>query len=383
MEDLINRCVKCGTCKAECPTYSADLSEGMGPRGRIALLRSYAENELDLSEKFDQRLFSCLLCGACNTLCPLGIKITDAIYDIRIRLKNFSLKRRFFSTLAKFTLQNPSRLYRLLKIIDEMTEVFPSFKKRIFRDFEIDLPERSLREEMAIYKAEKTKGRVAIFAGCTVNIIYPEIAKALIKSLIRFGYDVILPRGEICCGAPLMAMGLREEAERFALKNLSLFKNLNVEAVIGLCPTCLNFIKKEYKKIIGDSLDLSMDVSQFFLSRNLIKGISKKDILKGSLIYHDPCHSLYGLNIKSEPREILDSLGLDLLDKQSGCCGFGGTFSLFYKEISENIVKDRIEVYREGNVIVTSCPNCILQFRSRMKDKKIFHIANIIEELLN
>jgi glycolate oxidase iron-sulfur subunit len=354
----------------------------MGPRGRIALLRSYAENELDLSEKFDQRLFSCLLCGACNSLCPLGINITDAIYDIRIRLKDYSLKRRLFSTLLKFSLQNPVRLFRLLKTIDEMIEIFPSFKKKIFRDFEINLPQRSLRDEMAIFKAEKTKGRVAIFAGCTVNILYPEIGKALIKGLNKLGYDVILPRGEICCGAPLMAMGLKEETKRFTLKNLSLFKNLNVEAIIGLCPTCLNFLKNEYKKIVGDSLDLSMDVSQFFLSRNLIKNIPKKNILKESVIYHDPCHSLYSLRIKTEPREVLNSLGLNLLNKQSGCCGFGGTFSLSYRKLSGKIVEERIEEYRNGNIIVTSCPNCIFQFRTRIKDKRILHIAEIIDRSL-
>jgi glycolate oxidase iron-sulfur subunit len=383
VEDLIRKCVRCGSCKALCPTYIADLTEGMGPRGRVSLLNDYIDGSVNLSKKLDYRLFSCMLCGACNTLCPLGINITDVMYDIRIRLKNFDTKRRILAYLARFSLKNPYRLFKILRLIDEIGDIFPSLRKKILRDFDFKIPFRILRDEAYIYKAERTRGRVAIFAGCTVNVLYPNIGKSLIYSLNRLGYDAVLPKGEVCCGAPLMAIGLKEDATDLAFKNLKIFKSLNVEAIIGLCPTCIHFIKNEYKKIAGESLDNALDVSQFFIETNISEMIKKNYLFKKSVAYHDPCHSLYGLKIRSEPRRILSSFGIVPFNKQSGCCGFGGTFRLLYKDISEAIVRDRIEDYKRAEVIITSCPNCVIQLKNVLKDKMVLHMAEVLDSSLN
>lgn len=384
MEDLISRCVRCGSCKALCPTYTVDSTEGMGPRGRVSLLKDYMEGQLNLSRKLDYRLFSCMLCGACNTLCPLGINITDAMYDIRIRLKNFDTKRRILAYLLKFSMKNPYRLFRLLKIIDEIGDIFPSLRKKLLKDLYLKMPAHILRDEAFIYKAEKTKARIAVFTGCTVNVLYPNIGKSLIYSLNKLGYDAVLPKGEVCCGAPLMSLGLKDDVSELASKNLKIFKALNVEAIVGTCPTCVYFIKNEYKKIVGEGLDKALEVSQFFIETNFSERILRKTYLsKKDIAYHDPCHSLYGLKVTLEPRKILNSLGLKPINKKSGCCGFGGTFKLLYKNISEDIVRERIEDYKKAEAIVTACPNCIIQLKSKMTDKSVLHIAEVLDSFLN
>lgn len=384
MEDLISKCVRCGSCKALCPTYIVDSTEGMSPRGRVSLFKSYMEGQLNLTSKLDYRLFSCMLCGACNTLCPLGINVTDAMYDIRIRLKNFDTKRRILAYFLKFSMKNPYRLFRLLKIIDELGDIFPSLRKKFLKDLTQKIPAHILRDETFIYKAEKTKARIAVFTGCTVNVLYPNIGKSLIYSLNKLGYDAVLPKGEVCCGAPLMSLGLKDDVSELAFKNLKIFKALNVEAIVGICPTCVHFIKNEYKKIVGEGLDKALEVSQFFIMTNFFEKIQRSSyLLKRPIIYHDPCHSLYGLKVSSEPRKILNSLGLEPLNKQSGCCGFGGTFKLLYKDISEDIVNERIEDYKEAEAIITACPNCIIQLKSKMTDKSIVHLAEVLDNSLN
>lgn len=377
----LNLCVKCGSCKALCPTYIEDAAEGMSARGRVVLLEKIHEGQLEPSKKLDERIFSCMLCGACNKLCPLGINVTDAMYEARNRLRDFNKKRRFLGIGIRFGLKKASNSFRILKFLETINEMLPVFRIYPFSAIKrmgVTLPDSALREGMSIFRVSTPRGRIAIFAGCSVNFIYPNIGRSLIESLNAMNYDVVLPKGEVCCGAPLMGLGLREDAAEMAERNINAFKKLNVEAVIGLCPTCIDFIKNGYRSLIGDGIDNAVEVSQFFgkLQPSALSPQPSK------VIYHDPCHSIYGLDVSVEPRQILMSMGFYLMNSERGCCGFGGTFRLLYQELSEGILEKRVEEYKRADMIVTSCPNCILQLRSRIKDRPVKHIAEVINECI-
>lgn len=382
MDYNYNFCVKCGSCKAKCPTYEEGQIEGMSARGRLMLLKKYYSGDIGYSDTLKQRIFSCILCGACNSLCPLGINITEAIYNGRKEFRKITKNKGILEFLIRLSFNRTERTMRALRILQNISHIIPVYKIKPLNtlvDMKISLPTSFLREKASLYKASNSKARVAIFAGCTVNFLYPEIGRSLIKSLNALSYDVILPRGEACCGAPLMGLGIEEDTIKIAEKNIKLYKDLNVEAVIGLCPTCVYFIKDYYKKIYGEGIDNALEISQFLVDK--LK--EKKKIPLASVIYHHPCHSRYSLNIKDEPKKILNLMGINLIEpKNTGCCGFGGTFRVSYKGLSENILKKRIEDYKEANIIITSCPNCILQFRSELKDKPVKHIAELLLEYL-
>lgn len=378
-KSLLN-CVKCGSCKALCPTYTEDATEGMSARGRVILFKKYIDNEIMPSELLNDRIFSCILCGACNRLCPVSINITDFIYEGRKILRDFDKKRRLLGIGLKIGLRNPSITFRFFRIMEGISNLYPVRNMEPFktlRGMDIRFPNSNLREQMSIFKASRPRGRVAVFSGCTVNYLYPHIGMSLIKSLNALNYDVILPKGEVCCGAPLMGLGLEEDAVQLADKNFRIFQQLKVEAVISPCPTCINFIKNEYRKQTGKGIDNALEVSQFF-------GKLQPSVLSpqpSKAIYHDPCHSIYSLGVNREPRDILGSIGFNLIEpKNRGCCGFGGTFRLLYRELSEGILEKRIEEYNEADMIVTSCPNCILQLKSGIKDRPIKHITEVISE---
>ncbi len=374
-------CVKCGSCKALCPTYIEDVTEGMSARGRIVLLEKFHEGKLEPAKKLDERIFSCMLCGACNKLCPIGINVTDAMYEARNRLRDFNKKRRFLGLGIRLGLKKASNSFRILKFLETINEMLPIFQIYPFsaiKRMDVTLPDSALRDGMSIFRVSKPRGRIAIFAGCSVNFIYPTIGRSLIESLNAMNYDVVLPKGEVCCGAPLMGLGRREDAVEMAERNMNAFKKLNVEAVIGLCPTCIDSIKNAYRSLIGDGIDNAVEVSQFF-SKLQPSAFSPQP---SKVIYHDPCHSIYGLDVSVEPRQILRSMGFHLMSSERGCCGFGGTFRLLYQELSEGILGKRIEEYKRADMIVTSCPNCILQLRSRIKDRPVKHIAEVINECI-
>ncbi|MEW6215437.1 MAG: (Fe-S)-binding protein, partial [Nitrospirota bacterium] len=361
----LSKCVRCGSCKAFCPTYDEDSTEAMGARGRLALLWGLSTGQIKPSTILNDRIFSCILCGACSGLCPPGVDITEAIYHGRSLLRRSDAKRRYLRFLIKFSTKRPQLSFRLLRMAQYI--LFPYLLKRGSLPFQTELPENPLKDGHRVYTVPKKKGRVAIFTGCIVNFLYPHLGESLINVLRGLGYEVILPGGEVCCGIPLRTIGLEEEAMNLARKNIRIFNQLNVEAVLSLCPTCTLAIKVEYPKLIGEGIDKAMDISSFFINNPpippLLRGGLSSPNFK-SVTYHDPCHLSYGLGIKREPREIIKNLGIELIEaEEEGCCGFGGIFSILYKDISRSLLQKRVAAYiKTGtNTIVASCPGCIMQ----------------------
>src|SRR4030042_2075207 len=312
----LSKCVRCGSCKAFCPTYDEDPSESMGARGRLALLWGLSSGQLASSPILNDRIFSCMLCGTCSGLCPLEIDIKEVVYHGRSLLKK--------------------------------------------------------------------KGRVAVFTGCTINFLYPYLGESLINVLHRLGYEVILPSGEVCCGAPLRTLGLEKAAIELAKKNLGIFSRLNVDAVLSLCPTCTLAIKVEYPKLIGEGIDKAVDISSFIIDKLDPSQFSFLSSSKGA-IYHDPCHLKYGLGIEREPREIIENIGFDLIETEgTRCCGFAGVFSLSYKKLSQGLLNKCIMDYtkREVEMIITACPGCMIQLTKGIKNKPVLHLIEVIEEAM-
>lgn len=379
LKDLL-KCVRCGSCKAYCPTYDEDETEAMGARGRLALLRELSLQKLPPTPLLNDRIFSCILCGACSGLCPSNVDITEDIYIGRNILKQSDKKRRYLRLLTKFFTQRPDLSFKLFQMLQYV--LFPYFVKKGLIPSKFNLPEAPFKNGNRVYKVPNPRGRVAIFTGCSVNFLYPYLGISLIKILLKAGYEVIVPSGEVCCGVPLRTLGLEDEAAELAKKNMRIFGKLKVEAILSLCPTCVLAIKEQYPKMIGKGIGNAMDISSFFIKRLDLAQPSLFAPKISAVTYHDPCHLLYGLGVKDEPRKLLNKIGSAVLErKEQGCCGFGGLFSLSYRDISNQLLKKSIESHKKtgAKAIVTACPGCMLQL-SKKDDMPVFHIVELIEE---
>ena len=377
----LEKCVRCGSCKAFCPTYDEDSIESMGARGRLSLLLGLSSGRLAPSQILNDRIFSCTLCGACARLCPLGVDIKEVIYHGRNVLRKSDQKRRPLRILTKFFVKRPKLSFRLLSISKNIS--LPFLSRTGLLPFKPELPDRQLRDSVHVVNVHNKKGRVAIFTGCSINFMYPHLGESLINVLNILGYEVILPAGEFCCGAPLRTLGMEDEAVSCAEKNYDLFSKLNVEAVLSLCPTCTLTLKKEYPKLIGRGIDHALDISEFFIGKLDQFSSSDPSAFIRNAVYHDPCHLQYGLGIKKEPREIIKSAGVDLLDTDGElCCGFAGLFCFSNKEISKGLLSKCSQEYERMNAgaIITSCPGCILQLSREIKKKPVLHLIEVIEE---
>ena len=374
--DALSHCVRCGSCKAPCPTYDNDPSEGMGARGRLVLIRSLLSGDLKPSAALNERVFSCILCGACTGACPLGIDIPEAVYLGRSILKDSDRQRRFLRSFARFSAKWPALSFKTMKMSRHL--LFPLLARKGYLPFLPDFPEKPFHNSEQVHKVPKKRGRVAIFTGCSVNYLFPFLGESLLNVLRSIGYEVILPKGEACCGSPLRALGLEAEAVALAKKNFQIFSRLQVDAVLSLCPTCSLTLKSEYPKLIGHGLEKATDISAFFLDKlDLAEPIQK------TAVYHDPCHLAHGLGIKKEPREIIKKAGFGLLDAgMSECCGFGGVFCASYQNIAKNLLQKSAKklLDTQAEAVVTSCPGCMLQLGQQITDRPVLHLIELIEE---
>ena len=381
-ETELSKCVRCGSCKAFCPTYDTGLTEAMGARGRLTLLRGLLTGELNPSPLLRERIFNCILCGACEQLCPPHLEITEAIYHGRKLLGSQDRKTRYLGHLLRFTVKKPLLSFRIAQMLH--FTVYPLLAKKGILPSGISIPQNPLRDEQQVYRPERKIGRIALFTGCSINFLFPSLGISLVHVLLRLGYEVVVPQGEVCCGAPFRSLGLEDDAVEMARKNHKIFSKLNAEAVLSLCPTCVLSLKSHYPKLIGEGIPNVMDVSSFLLDRLEDHRLSPIKSLK-TVTYHDPCHLIHSLGIRSEPRELIRLTGAELIEAEGeGCCGFGGIFSLCHRDISRDLKEKRIESYQKtgAEAIITSCPGCMLQLGSRAKGMPVLNLIEILEESL-
>lgn len=399
----LSKCVLCGSCKAFCPTYDEGLTEAMGARGRLALLRALMTGQLAPSTALRERIFSCILCGSCEGLCPLRVDITGAIYHGRKLLLPSDRKMKYFRRLMRFSARRPMLSFRIARSLqhigippDRILDYMGASYRRSLGEgaglppakgvppFAVTVAESPLRDDQQVFKPEKKIGRVALFAGCSVDFIFPHIGISLISVLLRLGYEVVLPKGEVCCGTPFRSLGLEEDALELARRNLDIFSRLNAEATLSLCPTCVLSLKTHYRKLLGRGVENAMDVQSFLFLKLGDRRLAPVQGIK-TVTYHDPCHLNYSLGIRNQPRELIRHAGIELIEAEGeGCCGLGGLFSLHHRELSGSLLRKRADAYHRtgAEAVVTACPGCIMQLGSGIRGKPVFHVIEIVEEAL-
>ncbi|WP_424355708.1 (Fe-S)-binding protein [Methanobacterium sp. MBAC-LM] len=218
------------------------------------------------------------------------------------------------------------------------------------------------------------------FRGCVAREKLNNIVDATEKILKQAGIDYKILENETCCGSFLLRTGFAQDAEE-VMKNT--LKEIGEEKIITSCAGCYKTFKKDYKEILGVELDV-IHTSQLF--NDLIKkGKIEPLFLDKTVTYHDPCHLGRHLEEYDAPREILDNISnlveMDRNKEKSRCCGAGGGVRAAFPEITENIAKMRIKDAEdvEAEILVTSCPFCILNLKSVSKDdKKVLDLSEII-----
>ncbi len=403
---LIN-CMRCGMCLPVCPTYKETFLETASPRGRVALLRKLQEGELEQSERLLEFLSLCLDCQACASACPCGVNAGELVAEFTCQRKTekglgfmeeLILRRlvphpdRLESSMGPLRLYQRSGVQKLVRTLG-LLKMFPRPLERM-EGLLPELPARPLRQEIqeVTPAAREERGTVGFFLGCVMSLIFSDASRATIKLLSSLGYKVITPRNQLCCGAPNMLGGDLEGMKQDARANVEIFSGYDVDFIVTDCGGCGAELKRYGHHLEDESASAFSakvrDISQLLaLHRDELRTMLKPLELK--VTYHDPCHIAHCQGIRAEPRELLKlvpGLTFTELNEADACCGSAGTYNIQRPEMSDRILKRKLDNVRssDAEVLITSNPGCLLQLKKGLAEQlpqvRIMHLTELLAQ---
>ena len=216
--------------------------------------------------------------------------------------------------------------------------------------------------------------RVSLFVTCIVDQVFPQVGIAVTEVLERLGYEVDFLAAQTCCGQPALNSGYPEDAARVARHFLDIFQY--AEYVVVPSGSCASMITRHYAEIFEHDAERAEQIrrltprvwefSRFLLEVARVESVGAR--FKGVVTYHDSCHGLRELGLKAGPRRLLANVeGLTLREMEAAeeCCGFGGTFSVKFPEVSGGMARTKIESIRktEADAAVSVDSSCLMQLQ--------------------
>ena len=236
--------------------------------------------------------------------------------------------------------------------------------------------------------------RVGLFVTCLVDSMRPRIGFAAIKLLEAAGCEVIVPAQQTCCGQPGYNSGDRKSAEAMARKLLDEFEAFDY--VVVPSGSCAGMIRVHYPDLFKDDPALlariiALGQRTYELTDFLAKVAKLENIpgtFKGTLTYHDSCSGLRELDVYKQPRALLakmPSIKINEMVESTTCCGFGGTFSVKYGELSTRMADNKCRhiTATHADAIVGGDLGCLLNIEGRLRRNgdhttRVLHIAEVL-----
>ena len=411
----LNDCVHCGFCLPACPTYVLWGEEMDSPRGRIYLMRKAVDGEAPLDAQFRTHMDNCLGCMACMTACPSGVRYDRLIEPTRAQIeRNIPRSRgeRLLRWLIFATFPHPARL-RLLALplliyqrcgiqwLVRKSGITKWLPKQL-ASMEALLPEVPMgafkRQATTVRPATNRRGRVGMLSGCVQRVFFPQVNEATARVLAAEGCEVIIPRGQPCCGALMLHSGLEDEAAALARKMITAFEAANVDTVVINSAGCGSTMK-EYGHLLRDDPAWAARAAAFSAKCKDVSEVlcelgprSERHPLKLRVAYHDACHLQHAQGVREQPRRLLGGIpDLDVAEipEASLCCGSAGVFNLLQPDTANQLGARKVDNLLStcAEAVVSANPGCLLQLmnglRARgLKTMPAFHMVELLDASL-
>lgn len=414
-DETLLQCMHCGMCLPVCPTYQLTLNERSSPRGRIRLVKTFLENNHELTPLFREEMNFCLDCQACESACPAGVqygKIVELTRD-HISQQEKGMRRRLKRFFLNSILAQHNRLQLLSAFLGTVQRLFPALTLRaLVRDFpslekiaDVYTLAPQFHGKRAYHVAQNNSKSepanavtVSFLTGCIMDVAFADVNQDTIDVLETLKCRVLIPEGQVCCGAMHAHSGEIDKAKELARKNITAFSNVDYTWLIANSAGCGAFMK-EYGHLLADEPEYAvraaafaakvLDLSEFAISR--ISSTQLKPV-SGHVTYHDACHLCHTQKISAQPRALLGlipELKVTELPEASWCCGSAGTYNIERYHDSLHFLKRKMENIREtgAGTVVTANPGCMAQIAfGALKynvDIKILHTATLLKQALS
>ncbi len=413
--DLLDDCVHCGFCLPTCPTNVLWGQEMDSPRGRIHLMAQMHTEDV-LTETAVGHFDNCLGCLACVSACPSGVAYDALLEHTRHRVETeherprgeralrgliFSLfpyrhrLRSMRGPLRAYQASGASSLVRRSRLLERISPSLAAME-RIAPT--LSSPPPALPE--LVPAVGRARARVGMLVGCVQGAFFPEVNTATARVLALEGCDVVIPRGQGCCGALSGHAGRLEEAAGFAERLIEVFERESVDRIVVNSAGCGSGMKHFDRTLAEAGADQArvrrgralservVDLTEYLVELGPRAG---RHPLPLHVAYHDACHLSHGQGVSLQPRALLAGIpGLrvsDVPDKEI-CCGSAGVYNLLKPEAAGELGdrKGRDVASTGADVLVSGNPGCSLQIAAAMERAgspvTVTHTAQVLDASL-
>jgi glycolate oxidase iron-sulfur subunit len=429
MEDLralAGDCVHCGFCLPACPTYQLWGVEMDSPRGRIHLMTQLMDGAT-LDSPVLAHLDRCLGCMACVTACPSGVRYDKLIeaarawpldeprtlaqraaraaifavfpYPRRLRLLTGPLRAAQRTGLDKL-ISRGGIAARLPATAAAALRLAPPPARRI------RLPERvPAGGRRGGRSGQARRAVVGMLTGCVQGEFFPQVNAATARLLSAEGCDVIIPRGQGCCGALSLHSGRTDEAASLARRLAGVFDRAGVDAVVVNAAGCGSAMK-EYAELTSEDPATAegaaaaatrpatrlagkvRDLAEFLTE---LGPVAPRHPLPLTIAYHDACHLAHAQGVRAQPRALLRAIpGVKLVEVPDGgtCCGSAGVYNLLQPEAARELGERKADVVMAAklagaDLLVSANPGCSLQISAALAARgewiPVAHTAEVLD----
>jgi glycolate oxidase iron-sulfur subunit len=403
-EKILRKCVHCGFCTATCPTYVTLGNELDSPRGRIYLIKDMLENGRAADAEIVTHIDRCLSCLSCMTTCPSGVHYMHLVDHARAHIEK-TYKRPFgdraMRALLASVLPYPGRFRAALRLAKlgrpfaKLFEAVPALKplSTMLKLAPASVPRRSRNSSPGVHAAAGARRkRVALLTGCAQAVLDPAINDATISLLTRLGVEVVVPRGETCCGSLVHHMGREEAALVSARQNVDAWmrevEKGGLDAIVITASGCGTTIKDygfmlrldpAYADKAAKVSALAKDVTEFLATLELPEPAQKPGL---TVAYHSACSMQHGQKIVREPKELLKKAGFTVKEPREGhlCCGSAGTYNILQPEIATRLRDRKVKNIEATGaaLIATGNIGCITQIATAAK-LPVVHTVELLD----
>jgi glycolate oxidase iron-sulfur subunit len=372
------------------------------------------QGRLALGEEFVTHIDRCLDCRACETACPSGVEYGKLVELARAQIETNYKRPLRLRLIRDFVyrrlLPHPWRIAmaaRALRIYQRWG--FESFAQRagILRWMGLEEQAQLLpRIDSDFFFSElgktfpargERRARVAFFAGCVAQVTFAELNRATIRVLQANGCEVVVPAGQVCCGALAAHAGVRDVARDLALTNFEKFRAADFDAILTNAAGCGSTLK-EYTHLFpeGDPAHSKAhifsgkmrDVTEFLAALGVTAPLRSIPL---RVTYQDSCHLLHGQKVREAPRKLIRAVpGVELVEMPHAdqCCGSAGVYNVTQTKASLDLLDQKMAWAKEvpAEAIVTANPGCIIQLRAGASihhtGHKVLHVMELLDQAL-
>ncbi|MDZ4790226.1 MAG: glycolate oxidase subunit GlcF [Hyphomicrobiales bacterium] len=403
-EAIVRRCVHCGLCTATCSSYVVQGDERDSPRGRIYLIKNMLEGNEDASREVRTHVDRCLSCLSCMTTCPSGVDYMHLVDLARVHIEDTSsrpVKDRFIRKLLAFVIPHPNR-FRVALVSAILARPFRGLFRRLgLKELNAMLDLAAVAPlqtgsynapQIVLTKERVRRGRVAMLGGCAQRVLRPQINDSTIRVLNSQGVDVVLAKGEACCGSLVLHMGREAEAMAAARRNIDAWwphiQEKTLDAIVINASGCGTTVK-EYGHLLA--LDpayaekaktvsaMAKDVTEYLAKLGMDSPEIWSDI---KVAYHSACSMQHGQRVNSEPRRLLREAGFAVAEIPDGhiCCGSAGVYNILQSDIANELRERKVASIESvrPDCVATGNIGCITQL-SHGTDIPVVHTVELLD----